>query len=66
MFEYLKDELARVSFNRELFLNELSKNRRWLTREEYELLEAWININYPGMLGDEFVSNHSHRLVPGF
>ncbi|HOP12347.1 hypothetical protein [Lentimicrobium sp.] len=56
MQDYLKEILNRVSFDKELFLKELKKHRRWLTPEECEMLDAWVLENHSEIIGDR--TNH--------
>ncbi len=56
MQDYLKDILNRVSFDKELFLKELKKHRRWLTPEECELLDAWVLENHSEIIGDRTIN----------
>ncbi len=41
MYEYTKEILTKVSFDRALFRKELKKSIRWLKREEKNLLKVW-------------------------
>ena len=41
MFEYSKEILTKVSFDRELFRKELLKAIKWLTTDERKLLMIW-------------------------
>lgn len=41
MYEYTKEILTKVSFDRALFRKELKKSVRWLKREERRLLKVW-------------------------
>ena len=41
MFEYTKEVLLKVSFDKLLFRKELAKALRWLKREEKPLLQVW-------------------------
>ncbi len=41
MYEYTKEILTKVSFDRALFKKELKKSIRWLKREEKNLLKLW-------------------------
>lgn len=41
MFEYSKEILTKVSFDRELFRKELLKAIKWLTADERKLLMIW-------------------------
>lgn len=50
MQEYLKAVLTKLSFDRTLFLKELSKSRRWLTVTEWDSLYTWAEQNHQKML----------------
>ena len=50
MHDYLKAVLTKLSFNRTLFLKELSKSRRWLTSSEWDSLYKWAEQNHQNML----------------
>lgn len=52
MEEYIRDILNRLSFDRELFLKELLKSRRWLTQDECDLLDTWVLENHKDIVGD--------------
>lgn len=41
MYEYTKEILTKVSFDRTLFRKELKKSIQWLQREEKNLLKVW-------------------------
>jgi hypothetical protein len=41
MYEYTKEILTKVSFDKSLFKKELTKSIRWLKREERRLLKVW-------------------------
>ncbi len=41
MFEFSKQILQKVSFDRSLFGKELTKSIKWLKKEEALLLKAW-------------------------
>ncbi len=41
MFEYTKEILVKVSFDKELFRKELKKSIGWVKREEKILLKVW-------------------------
>lgn len=52
MEEYIKELLNKISFDRELFLKELKKARRWLTPEESNMLDEWILENHSEVAGN--------------
>jgi len=41
MFEYTKEILTKVSFDKKLFKKELVKARRWLKSDERKMLMVW-------------------------
>ena len=41
MFEYSKEILTKVSFDKELFRKELVKSIKWVTADERKLLLLW-------------------------
>lgn len=63
MLEYIKEILKKVSFDRVLFLKELNKSHRWLTREEMTSLMKWAGENQPDKpeLTDKF---HTAKYPP--
>ncbi|HNR19421.1 MAG: hypothetical protein IPJ79_05445 [Bacteroidetes bacterium] len=42
MFEYTKEVLTKVSFDKVLFRKELSKALKWLKGEERKMLMMWV------------------------
>lgn len=46
MTNYIIELLTKVSFDRELFLKELNKSRRWLNQEEWSMLIRWVHKNH--------------------
>lgn len=50
MQDYLKAVLTKLSFDRTLFLKEMSKSRRWLTSSEWDSLYKWAEQNHHEML----------------
>lgn len=46
MQEYFIEILQKVSFDRDLFLKELQKSRRWLKPEEYAIVLKWAYEHY--------------------
>lgn len=46
MLKYTKTILQKVSFDRELFKNELKKSIKWLKRDEIIALQTWCAINF--------------------
>jgi hypothetical protein len=43
MQDYFIEKLKRVSFDRVLLLKEFQKSRRWLKKDELEVVEKWVN-----------------------
>lgn len=41
MYEFSKEVLQKVSFDKKLFKKELKKSKKWLKKEERILLKAW-------------------------
>lgn len=52
MFEYTKEILVKVSFDRNLFQKELKKAIKWLQREEKNLLRLWCISTFGNMYLD--------------
>jgi len=46
MLEYQKKVLQKLSFDSYLFIKELNKSIKWLTKKEYILLQKWVRTNY--------------------
>lgn len=42
MVDYIIANLLKVSFDKQLFIKELHKSRRWLTIDEWEILTEWV------------------------
>jgi len=62
MLTYLIEKLRKVSFDRILFMKELEKARRWLTKEEMSILLKWAGENYPDKLDP--IEKHRDRKNP--
>ena len=52
MFEYTKQILTKVSFDRVLFRKELKKAMKWLKREERRMLLVWCLATFGHMYSD--------------
>ena len=52
MFEYSKQILEKVSFDKLLFRKELAKALNWLKKEDALLLHAWCIATFGSMYGD--------------
>ena len=52
MYEYTKEILTKVSFDRALFKKELKKAVRWLKNEERSLLQAWCIATFGAVYHD--------------
>lgn len=46
MLEYQKSVLQKLSFDSYLFIKELNKSIKWLTKKEYITLLKWVRKNY--------------------
>lgn len=46
MTDYIIEMLSNVSFDKEIFVRELNKSRRWLNQEEWNLLMRWVRKNH--------------------
>ena len=52
MLDYAETVLEKVSFNRELFRNELEKSIKWLKKHEVQALKAWCVLNFGAIYMD--------------
>ena len=52
MFEYSKEILTKVSFDRTLFKKELRKAIKWLKYDERKLLMIWCIATFGNKYGD--------------
>ncbi len=52
MLRYTEIILEKVSFNKELFKNELKKSLRWLKKEEVFVLRSWCVVKFGKTHGD--------------
>jgi hypothetical protein len=52
MFEYSKEILTKVSFDRNLFNKELKKAITWLKKDERKLLMMWCLTTFGNRYGD--------------
>ena len=52
MLQYAETILEKVSFNRELFRNELEKSVKWLQNDEIRALKTWCILNFGGVYMD--------------
>lgn len=52
MFEYSKEILTKVSFDRALFIKELYKSIAWLKKDERKLLLVWCLTTFGHKYGD--------------
>jgi len=46
MLEYQKEVLKKLSFDSYLFIKELHKSIKWLSKKEYINLLKWVRKNY--------------------
>jgi hypothetical protein len=51
MFEYSKEILTKVSFDKELFRKELIKSIKWVTADERKLLLLWCLATFQDKYG---------------
>jgi hypothetical protein len=51
MFEYSKENLTKVSFDKELFRKELIKSIKWVTADERKLLLLWCLATFQDKYG---------------
>jgi hypothetical protein len=52
MFEYSKEILTKVSFDRNLFSKELRKAITWLKKDERKMLMMWCLATFGNRYGD--------------
>ena len=52
MLKYTETILQKVSFNKELFRNELEKSIRWLQKNEVRALKSWCILNFGAVYMD--------------
>jgi len=52
MLKYTETVLKKVSFNRELFRNELKKSIKWLKKNEIKVLKNWCILNFGAVYMD--------------
>ena len=52
MLKYTETILQKVSFNKELFRNELEKSIRWLQKNEVNALKSWCILNFGAVYMD--------------
>lgn len=55
MYEFSKEVLQKVSFDKKLFRKELIKSKKWLKKEERTLLKAWCLATFGHMYKDVIV-----------
>ncbi|MBK7971220.1 MAG: hypothetical protein BWY67_00775 [Bacteroidetes bacterium ADurb.Bin397] len=60
MFEYTKEILMKVSFDRVLFRKELKKAVKWLKREERGLLMVWCITTFGHRYADIIAETFKH------
>jgi len=46
MTDYIIEMLSNASFDKEIFVRELNKSRRWLNQEEWNILMRWVRKNH--------------------
>lgn len=52
MLKYTELVLQKVSFNKELFRNELQKSIKWLKKNEVKVLQSWCILNFGAIYMD--------------
>jgi len=52
MLRYTETILQKVSFNRELFRDELKKSIKWLQKKEIKTLKTWCVLNFGAIYMD--------------
>jgi len=52
MLNYTETILQKVSFNRDLFRNELRKSIQWLKKDEIRVLKTWCVLNFGAIYMD--------------
>jgi hypothetical protein len=52
MFEYSKQILTKVSFDKKLFYKELTKAISWLKKDERKMLMVWCLATFGNKYGD--------------
>ena len=60
MFEYSKEILTKVSFDKNLFSKELRKAIQWLKKEERKMLMVWCITTFGHKYGDIIMHAFRH------
>ncbi|MFN8154787.1 MAG: hypothetical protein U0Y08_10890 [Bacteroidia bacterium] len=60
MFEYSKEILTKVSFDRSLFAKELHKAITWLKKEERKMLMVWCLATFGNKYSDVIIQAFRH------
>ncbi len=60
MFEYSKEILTKVSFDRTLFSKELTKAIKWLKADERKMLMMWCLATFGHKYGDVITQSFRH------
>lgn len=60
MFEYSKEILTKVSFDKTLFTKELQKAITWLKKEERKLLMVWCLTTFGNRYSDVIMQAFRH------
>lgn len=60
MFEYSKEILTKVSFDKSLFTKELRKALRWLKSEERKMLMVWCLTTFGNKYSDVIMHTFRH------
>lgn len=60
MFEYSKEILTKVSFDKSLFTKELTKAITWLKKEERKMLMVWCLTTFGNKYGDVIMQAFRH------
>jgi len=60
MFEYSKEILTKVSFDKSLFTKELKKALSWLKKDEKKLLMVWCLATFGSRYSDVIMQTFRH------
>lgn len=63
MYEFSKQVLQKVSFDRSLFSKELKKAIKWVKKDELTLLKAWCLATFGHMYRDVIMDAFEPRLA---
>ncbi len=60
MFEYSKEILTKVSFDKSLFAKELRKAITWLKKDERKMLMVWCLATFGNKYSDVIIQTFRH------